>query len=149
MPKGKRPLPDSLPCCAALKRLSLSKVHKHKHYPAWKQIETESLRAYLSPKKHKNMCLAIPGKIKSIEMKFDGTVRMAQIDFGGITKEASLEMIPKAQVGDYVLVHVGVAISIVNEEEAKRTFRYLEEMGEVEEELNIQDRLPDRSEYQE
>ncbi len=95
------------------------------------------------------MCLAIPGKIKSIEMKFDGTVRMAQIDFGGITKEASLEMIPKARVGDYVLVHVGVAISIVDEEEAKKTFRYLEEMGEVDELSGIREQLPDRSEYEE
>ncbi len=92
------------------------------------------------------MCLAIPGKIKSVEKKFDGMVRMAQVEFGGIVKEASLEMIPEAKIGDYVLVHVGVAISIVNEEEAKKTFRYLEEMGEVDE-LDIQSMLPDESEY--
>ena len=63
-------------------------------------------------------------------------VKMAKVSFGGIIKEASLEMVPSAQMGDYVLVHVGVAISIVDEEEAKKTFQYLEEMGEVEEELN-------------
>ena len=53
------------------------------------------------------MCLAIPGKIKSIDLQYDGLVRMAKISFGGITKEASLEMLPDADVGDYVLVHVG------------------------------------------
>lgn len=93
------------------------------------------------------MCLAIPGKVKSIESKFDGLVRMAKVSFGGIIKEASLDMVPKAKVGDYVLVHVGVAISIVDEAEAKRTFQYLEEMGEVAEELNIGDYLPDREVY--
>ena len=72
---------------------------------------------------------------------------MAKVSFGGIIKEASLEMVPKAKVDDYVLVHVGVAISIVDEEEAKKTFQYLEEMGEVEEELNISDFLPDKKEY--
>ena len=90
------------------------------------------------------MCLAIPGKITRIEHKFDGLVRMAKVSFGGIQKEASLEMVPQAKEGDYVLVHVGVAISIVNEEEAQRTFKYLEEMGEVEEELNITDFLPQK-----
>ena len=88
------------------------------------------------------MCLAIPGKIQSIESQFNGLVRMAKVSFGGIIMEASLELVPQAAIGDYVLVHVGVAISIVNEEEAKRTFQYLEEMGDVEEELNVSDFLP-------
>lgn len=79
------------------------------------------------------MCLAIPGKIKSIEYQYDGLVRMAKVQFGGIVKEASLEMVPKAKEGDYVLVHVGVAISLVNEEEAMLTFKYLEEIGEIDE----------------
>jgi len=79
------------------------------------------------------MCLAIPGKIKSIESLYDGKVRMAKVSFGGITKEASLEMVPHAEVGNYVLVHVGVAISVVDEEEAQKTFQYLEEIGELEE----------------
>lgn len=78
------------------------------------------------------MCLAIPGKIKSIEMQYDGKVRMAKVLFGGITKEASLEMLPDADIDDYVLVHVGVAISKVDEEEAQKTFKYLEEIGELE-----------------
>lgn len=93
------------------------------------------------------MCLAIPGKIKSIESKFDGLVKMAKVSFGGIIKEASLDMVPHAQVDDYVLVHVGVAISVVDEEEAKKTFQYLEQMGEVEDELNIAEFLPDKEEY--
>ncbi|MEM7655677.1 MAG: HypC/HybG/HupF family hydrogenase formation chaperone [Bacteroidota bacterium] len=79
------------------------------------------------------MCLAIPGKITTIENRFEGTVRMAKVSFGGIQKEASLEMVPHAQTGDYVLVHVGVAISVVNEEEAKKTFSYLSEIGELDE----------------
>ncbi|MEM9143514.1 MAG: HypC/HybG/HupF family hydrogenase formation chaperone, partial [Bacteroidota bacterium] len=75
------------------------------------------------------MCLAIPGKIKSIRTIHDGLVRMAKVSFGGITKEASLEMLPDARIDDYVLVHVGVAISKVDEAEARKTFRYLEEIG--------------------
>ena len=58
---------------------------------------------------------------------------MAKVLFGGITKEASLEMVPDAKEGDYVLVHVGVAISIVDEEEARKNFEYLEEIGEIDE----------------
>lgn len=79
------------------------------------------------------MCLAIPGKIKSIETQMDGRFRMAKVQFGGISKEASLEMVPHAKEGDYVLVHVGVAISVVNEEEAKKTFEFLREAGELDE----------------
>lgn len=79
------------------------------------------------------MCLAIPGKIASIELQYGGLVRMAKVSFGGIIKEASLEMLPTADVGDYVLVHVGVAISKVDEEEAHRTFEYLKEIGEIDE----------------
>ena len=83
----------------------------------------------------------------AIESQFDGLVRMAKVSFGGIIKEASLEMVPHAKEGDYVLVHVGVAISVVDEEEAKITFKYLEEMGEVADELNISDYLPKREDY--
>jgi hydrogenase expression/formation protein HypC len=79
------------------------------------------------------MCLAIPGKIKSIDFLYGGTVKMAKVSFGGIIKEASLEIIPEAEVGDYVLVHVGVAISKVNEEEAHKVLGYLKEAGELDE----------------
>ena len=90
------------------------------------------------------MCLAIPGKIKSIELQHNGLVRMAKVSFGGITKEASLEMLPDAKIDDYVLVHVGVAISKVNEEEAKKTFKYLEEIGELGELEDVEDYLPEK-----
>ena len=79
------------------------------------------------------MCLAIPGKIKSIELQYGGLVRMAKVLFGGITKEASLDMVPHAKEGDYVLVHVGVAITVVDEEEAEKSFAYLREIGELDE----------------
>ncbi|NBC57343.1 MAG: HypC/HybG/HupF family hydrogenase formation chaperone [Bacteroidetes bacterium] len=88
------------------------------------------------------MCLAVPGKIKSIESQYNNTVRIAKVSFGGVTKEASLEMLPDANIGDYVLVHVGVAISKVNEEEAKKTFDYLEEIGELGELEDIEEYLP-------
>ena len=77
------------------------------------------------------MCLAIPGKIESIETLNDGGMRIAKTSFGGIIKDVSLEMMPEAQVNDYVLVHVGVAISKVNEEEAHRVYQYLKEAGEL------------------
>lgn len=79
------------------------------------------------------MCLAIPGKIIEIEHRYDGAVRFAKVKFGGIIKEASLEMLPQAKLDDYVLVHVGVALSVINEEEAQLTFKYLEEIGEIDE----------------
>lgn len=79
------------------------------------------------------MCLAIPGKILSITAQLDETFRFGKVSFGGITKEVNLCMVPEAKTGDYVLVHVGVAISIVDEDEAHKVFNYLKEMGEVEE----------------
>ena len=77
------------------------------------------------------MCLAIPGRIESIETQANGLVRMAKTSFGGIIKEVSLEMVPEAEVNDYILVHVGVAISKVNEEEALKVYQYLKEVGEL------------------
>lgn len=79
------------------------------------------------------MCLAIPGKIESIEMTCGGLVPIAKVSFGGILKEVSLEMVPEAGKGDYVLVHVGVAISRIDEKEAQRTLNYFKEIGELEE----------------
>ena len=60
-------------------------------------------------------------------------VRMSKVDFGGITREACIEYLPDAQLGDYVLVHVGFAISKVDEDEAARTYKYLEEMNQLDE----------------
>ncbi len=79
------------------------------------------------------MCLAIPGKIEEITGQLDETFRLARVDFGGIKKEVNLAMLPEAQVGDYVMVHVGVAISIVDEEEAAKTLQLLRQMGELDE----------------
>jgi hydrogenase expression/formation protein HypC len=79
------------------------------------------------------MCLAIPGKILEISTQLDDLYRTAKVSFGGIRKEINLCMVPEAQVGDYVLVHVGVAISKIDEEEAMKVFSYLEGMGEVDE----------------
>ena len=79
------------------------------------------------------MCLAIPGKLTAITGQHDEIFRTGKVSFGGIQKEVNLSMVPQAQVGDYVLVHVGVAISVVDEEEAKTTFEYLEKIGELNE----------------
>ncbi len=79
------------------------------------------------------MCLAIPGKILSITNQLDETFRFGKVSFGGINKEVNLCMVPEANIGDYVLVHVGVAISVVDEKEAQETFEYLKQLGEVEE----------------
>lgn len=75
------------------------------------------------------MCLAIPGKV--LEDFERGGMRMARVQFGGIVREASLDYVPQAKVGDYVLVHVGFAISTVNTEEAERTYHLLEEMDQL------------------
>jgi hydrogenase expression/formation protein HypC len=81
------------------------------------------------------MCLAVPGKLVEIMDGGDDAFRMGKVDFGGIRKEINLAYTPEAAVGKYVLVHVGFAISVIDEEEAKRVFQYLEEMGALKEEL--------------
>lgn len=73
------------------------------------------------------MCLAIPGKILSREQI--GGIQVGKVQFGGITRQANLDFVPEAQVGDYVMVHVGFAISRVDAEEAARTYQILESMG--------------------
>ncbi len=79
------------------------------------------------------MCLAVPGKIVSVDHMEENTMRMGKVDFGGIKKTINLDLVPEANTGDYVLVHVGVAISTVDEEEAQRTLNFLEGMGELDE----------------
>ena len=76
------------------------------------------------------MCLAIPGKILQTAER-NGS-RIARVQFGGITREAYLDFVPEAHIGDYVMVHVGFAISRVDAEEAQRTYRLLETMGLLE-----------------
>ena len=77
------------------------------------------------------MCLAIPGKISALHDNCG--VPMAKVDFGGVTREACLSYVPDSRIGDYVLVHVGFAISKVDEEEAARTYQYLSEMDQLSE----------------
>ena len=76
------------------------------------------------------MCLAVPGKILSIEGT-DPVFRTGRVSFGGIIKQIHLAYVPEAKIGDYVLVHVGFAISIVDEAEAQQVFEYLQQMGEL------------------
>jgi hydrogenase expression/formation protein HypC len=78
------------------------------------------------------MCLAIPGKLASISGD-DPLTRCGKVDFGGVLKEVSLAYVPEARVGDYLIVHVGFALSRVDEEEAKQVFQYLREMEELSE----------------
>ncbi len=76
------------------------------------------------------MCLAIPGKLVSVEGD-DPLERRGKVDFGGVKKEVSLAFTPEAAPGSYVLVHVGFALSVLDEEEARRTFEELERLGEL------------------
>ena len=75
------------------------------------------------------MCLAVPGKILSVHG--EDFARTARVSFGGIVKEVSLAYVPEAHEGEYVIVHVGFAISVVDEAEALLTFEYLKQMGEL------------------
>jgi len=79
------------------------------------------------------VCLAIPGKI--LEIQEMGAIRAARVQFGGIVRQVSLSFVPEANLGDYVMVHVGFAISRVDAVEAERTYKILQEMGELEAEL--------------
>lgn len=79
------------------------------------------------------MCLGVPGKITEI-YEADG-LRMGRIDFGGTQREACLAYVPEANVGDYTVIHVGFAISLLSEEEANATLETLREIADLEEEL--------------
>lgn len=79
------------------------------------------------------MCLAIPGRV--IEVNEAGGLRAGRVQFGGVVRQVSLDFVPEASVGDYVMVHVGFAISKVDAVEAERTYQILQEMGGLAEEL--------------
>lgn len=82
------------------------------------------------------MCLAVPGKVVSVVEEDGLGLRRGKVDFGGIQKEVCLAYTPEASVGDYVLVHVGFSLSVVDAAEARRIFeilRQMEELGELEE----------------
>lgn len=76
------------------------------------------------------MCLAVPGRLEKVTIELDETFRIGNVSFEGITKEVNLTLVPEAKVGDYLLVHVGAAIGIIDEEEAKKTMEVLKQMGE-------------------
>ena len=76
------------------------------------------------------MCLAVPGRILSVSDD-DPILRTGKVDFGGIIKDVSLACVPAAAIGQFVLVHVGMAITIIDENEARRVFEYLDQMGEL------------------
>jgi hydrogenase expression/formation protein HypC len=80
------------------------------------------------------MCLAIPGRVLTITGD-DPLTRTARVDFGGVVKEINLAFTPEARLGDYVLVHVGFAIALIDEAEANRVFELLAASGEIEAEL--------------
>lgn len=79
------------------------------------------------------MCLGVPGKI--VETYETGGLHMAKVDFGGVSREVCLDYVPEAQVGQYCLIHVGFAISILNEEEALETLDLLKQLGAIEQEM--------------
>jgi hydrogenase expression/formation protein HypC len=78
------------------------------------------------------MCLGVPGKI--VEVTDNALLRMGKVDFGGVVREVCLAYVPEADLGDYVVVHVGFAISQIDEEEARQTFDLMKEAGILEEE---------------
>jgi len=78
------------------------------------------------------MCLAVPGRIETITVE-GPVVRTGKVNFSGVVREVSLAYVPEANIGDYVLVHVGFAISVIDEDEANQVFQYLREISELEE----------------
>jgi len=76
------------------------------------------------------MCLGIPGEVLSIEEEAQG-LRQARVRFGSVVREVNLNLVPEAQVGEYVIVHAGFAISVIDAEEAQSVFRLLQEMEEA------------------
>lgn len=97
---------------------------------AWKFGILGLKKIEINPKT-KKMCLSIPGKLIAITHQLDETFRIGRVSFDGVIKEVNLTLVPDAKVNDYVMVHVGAAISIVNEEEAKKTFNILQQLGEL------------------
>lgn len=82
------------------------------------------------------MCLGVPGKLT--ELYEQAGLRMGKVDFGGVVREACLEYLPDVQIGDYVVVHVGFAISQLSESEAAATLQVLREVSDINAELNVQ-----------
>ena len=83
------------------------------------------------------MCLGVPGKI--VEKYEKGGLQMAKVDFGGVFREACLTYVPEAQVGEYCIIHVGFAISVLSESEAQETLDLLKQIGDLEKEIGTVD----------
>ena len=81
------------------------------------------------------MCLAVPGKIISIESSDDVLFKSGKVSFDGVIREVNLAAVPEAKIGEYVLVHVGMALNVVDEEEALKTLEYFKEIDELNSEL--------------
>jgi hydrogenase expression/formation protein HypC len=78
------------------------------------------------------MCLAVPGKVTSIDDS-NPDLKMAKVNFSGVSKEVCVQWLPDVKIGDYVLVHVGFALNKIDEKDAKETLKILREMGDLEE----------------
>ncbi len=87
------------------------------------------------------MCLAVPGKV--VEIAGEGELRMGKVDFSGVQRQACLAYVPEVQLGDYVLVHVGFAISRIDEQQAMETLATLEEIGALAELDDLGEESPD------
>jgi hydrogenase expression/formation protein HypC len=83
------------------------------------------------------MCLAVPGKLLSIDES--APLKMGRVDFDGVVTDICLEFLPEAQVGDYVLAHVGTALTLLDEEEARETLEALRQLGEIEPDRELHD----------
>lgn len=77
------------------------------------------------------MCLAVPGKVISIEEKIENSPQMAKVDFAGVVQTVCIDWLPEVKVGDYVIVHVGFALNKIDEKDAEETLRLLKEMGNL------------------
>lgn len=81
------------------------------------------------------MCLAIPGKIISIQDAEDPLFRLGKVSFDGVLRDINFAAVPEAKVGEYVLVHVGMALNVIDEEEALKTLEYFKEIDELNNEI--------------
>jgi hydrogenase expression/formation protein HypC len=89
------------------------------------------------------MCLAIPGRVE--EITSDGVIRMGRVNFGGVVKRVCLDYVPEVEVGDYTIVHVGFALSKIDEETAKQTLEDFRALGVLEEELASEEEMFERA----
>ena len=81
------------------------------------------------------MCLGVPGKV--VEIYEANGVRMGRVDFGGVSKEVCLAYVPEVEIGDYTIIHVGFAITRLDEQSAQESLKLFQEMGKLEEELGV------------